>query len=273
MDEIQKEGEWLSKTGFRNLLLVAGESRKHCSMDYMEESVKVLRQFVPMIGIEIHPLETDEYARLHDAGVEYLTVYQETYDRQIYAEVHPKGPKADFDYRLQCPERGALGGMNAVNLGVLLGLAPLGRELLSLAAHGRWLERHYPGTRVGFSLPRLRPAAGMAPPKIVVSDRDYVQALMALRHWIPCAEITLSTRESEAMRDGLIPLMITKISAASSTAVGGYATGETDGEQFQISDSRDLEAMCALLKAKGLDPVMNDWVPLRGGACQICAMD
>jgi 2-iminoacetate synthase len=137
--------------------------------------------------------------------------------------------------------------------------------VLALAAQGRWLERRYPRSKVGFSLPRLRPAAGMTPPKITVTDREYGQALMALRHWMPAADISLSTRETAAMRDGLIPLVVTKISAGSCTSVGGYGEHSRTEGQFEISDDRDLKTMCALLARKGLDPVLTDWVPLRGG--------
>lgn len=263
--DLERQGAWLAREGFRNLLVVAGESRKHCPLDYLEGAVAILRRHAPLVGIEIQPLEADEYARLHRAGVEYLTLYQETYDRSVYREVHPGGPKADFDHRLEAPEQGCRGDLNAVNLGVLLGLAPWRRDVLALAAHGRWLERKYPRIKVGFSLPRLRPAAGMAPPRVPVTDRDFGQALLALRHWMPAAELTLSTRESGPMRDGLIPLVVTKLSAGSCTAVGGYGEGGGTEGQFEISDDRDLATMCAVLKGKGLDPVLTDWVPLRGG--------
>lgn len=263
--DIHREGQWLSEEGFRNILLVAGESRKHCSMDYLEEATKILTEYVPYVGIEIYPLEVEEYARLHRAGVESLALYQETYDRTIYAEVHPGGPKADFDYRVEALERGCKGGFNAIGLGILVGLAPWRRDMLALAAQGRWLERRYPGTRIGFSLPRLRPAVGMEPPKVVVTDREFAQALMALRLWIPPADITLSTRETPAMRDGLIPIVINRISAGSCTAVGGYGQDQGGAEkQFEISDERDLKTMCGVLKGMGLDPVMNDWVRLQG---------
>ncbi len=264
--DLHREGAWLAREGFRNILLVAGESREHCSLEYLEQAVKVVREHVPLVGIEIYPLKVAEYARLHQAGAEYLTLYQETYDQRIYREVHPRGPKADFNHRLEAPARGCGAGMSAVNLGVLLGLAPWRRDVLSLAAHGRWLERQQPGARVGFSLPRLRHAAGMTSPGFFVPDRSYAQALFALRLWMPGAELSLSTRETGIMRDGLIPLVVTKLSAGSCTSVGGYGEPRSSDPQFEISDDRDLATMCAVVREKGLNPVLMDWVPLRGGS-------
>lgn len=261
--DIDREGKWLARAGFRDLLLVAGESRVHCSLDHLELASAILLRHVPLVGIEVYPLETAEYARLHRAGVEYLTLYQETYDRHIYREVHPRGPKADFDHRLEALERGCRGGMNAVGLGVLLGLAPWRRDVLALAAQGRWLERRYPSTRVGFSLPRLRQAAGMAPPRCPVPDRAFVQALLALRCWMPASDLTLSTRESSAMRDGLLPLVVTRLSAGSCTSVGGYGEARRPDPQFEISDERNLDEVCAAARTQGLNPVLADWVPLR----------
>lgn len=263
--DLEREGAWLAREGFRNVLLVAGESRAHCSLDFLEMATRTLLRHVPLVGIEIYPLSIDEYARLHQIGVEYLTLYQETFDRSIYREVHPRGPKADFDHRLDSLDRGCQGGMSAVSLGVLLGLAPWRRDVLALATQGRWLERRHPSARVGFSLPRLRQAAGMVPPRFPVSDREFVQALFALRCWMPASELTVSTRESSSMRDGLLPLVVTKVSAGSCTSVGGYGEGQRTDPQFDIADERSLGEMCAAARGKGLNPVLLDWVPLRGG--------
>lgn len=263
--DIDREGAWLAREGFRNVLLVAGESRTHCSLDYLEMAARALLRHVPLVGIEIYPLGIDEYARLHRAGVEYLTLYQETFDRALYREAHPRGPKADFDHRLESLERGCRGGMSAVSLGVLLGLAPWRRDVLALAAQGRWLERRHPAARMGFSLPRLRQAAGMVPPRFPVQDREFAQALFALRCWMPASELTLSTRESAPMRDGLLPLMVTKISAGSCTSVGGYGSKQRTDPQFEICDERNLDEMCTAARGQGLNPLLADWVPLRGG--------
>lgn len=263
--DIEREGAWLACEGFRNILLVAGESRAHCPLDHLEMATRTLLRHVPLVGIEVYPLETEAYARLHQAGVEYLTLYQETYDRRTYQEVHPCGPKADFEHRLTSVERGCQGGMSAVGLGVLLGLAPWRRDVLALGAQGRWLERHYPWTRVGFALPRLRQSAGMAPPRFPVPDRAFAQALFALRCWMPASELTLSTRESASMRDGLLPLVVTKVSAGSRTSVGGYGSTHRTDPQFEIADERSLDEVCAAARRRGLNPVLTDWVPLRGG--------
>lgn len=266
-DGIRREGEYLHSIGYRSVLLLTGESRTHSSVDYIEEALSILGEQFPMMGLEVYPLETEEYRRLTRAGAESLSLYQETYDTGIYQSIHPRGPKADFSWRLEGPERGCQAGMGSVNLGVLLGLGDWRRDVLALALHGRWLQRHYPGVQIGFSLPRMRPAAESLFNPSQVSDREFVQALLALRLWMPQADLTLSTREPASLRDRLAKLGITRMSAGSSTRVGGYTqAGDGTEDQFEISDNRSMDQVKRQLQSMGLEPVTQDWIPLRGGA-------
>lgn len=265
--DIRREGHYLHSIGYRSVLVLTGESRQFSGVDYIEQALGILGESFPMMGLEVYPLRTEEYGRLVQAGAESLSLYQETYNREIYQQIHPKGPKADFSWRLEGPQRGCEAGMGSVNLGVLLGLGDWRQDVLTLALHGRWLQRHYPGVQIGFSLPRMRPAADSRFNPIHVSDRDFVQALLALRLWMPQADLTLSTREPAFLRDRLMKLGITRMSAGSSTRVGGYTqAGDTAEDQFQISDDRSLEEMKQVLQREGLEPVTQDWIQLRGGA-------
>lgn len=266
-DAIRREGEYLYGIGYRNILLLTGESRKYSGVDYMEQALGILGEKFPMIGLEVYPLRTEEYSRLVRGGAESLSLYQETFDTELYSLIHPSGPKADFNWRLEGPERGCQGGMRSVNLGVLLGLGDWRLDVLTLALHGRWLQRNYPEVQIGFSLPRMRPAADSIFNPHVVSDRDFVQALLALRLWMPQSDLALSTREPAALRDALAGLGITRMSAGSSTRVGGYTqVGDTSEDQFEISDGRTLAEMKDTLLGLGLEPVTQDWIALRGGA-------
>ncbi len=262
-----REGACLHALGYRSVLLLTGESRVHSGPAYLEEAVSALAPQFPMIGLEVYPLETEEYRRLAAAGAESLSLYQETYDRVRYSQVHPGGPKADFDYRLQGPERGCRAGLRSINLGVLLGLGDWRRDVLTLGLHGRWLQRRYPEVQIGFSLPRMRPApASLLQPR-PVTDREFIQALLALRLWMPQADLTLSTREPAPLRDALAGCCVTRMSAGSKTRVGGYGAPEGgDGDQFAVSDDRSLAAVTRALAARGLEAVTQDWLRLTEGA-------
>lgn len=264
--EIEREGAVLAATGLRHVLLLTGESRRHSPVDFLAESVRILQPSFRAIALEVNPLEEAEYARLVAAGADGLTVYQETYDPELYAEVHPSGPKRDFRYRLETPERGARAGMRQVNLGALLGLGDWRREVLRLGLHLRFLQDRFPDLELGVSLPRLRPHAGGFPVAHPVGDRAFVQALAALRLFHPRLGIALSTREAPAFRDRLVPLGITRMSAGVSTCVGGRtepADGGSGDEaatpQFEIADARSVAEIMAMLRGQGYDPVLSDW--------------
>lgn len=279
--EVVAEARHLLELGFRNILLVAGEHPRFVSDGYLDECLAALRDLCPTLGIEVGPMETPEYRRMVDAGCEGLVVYQETYDRDVYASMHTAGPKKDFDWRLACPERGYQGGFRRIGIGALMGLADWREETLALAAHLDYLERHCWKASYTISLPRLRPAAGGFQALTVFTDRDLVQALCAFRLCFPEVGIVLSTREPRLLRDALAPLGVTHMSAGSHTEPGGYTRqGEEDlhltvrgrrvererrcGDdratgQFEIDDERSPQEVARRLCELGLDPVWKDW--------------
>ena len=282
VDQVEAEARHLWAQGFRNVLLVAGEHPKFVSSDYLAQCVTRLREFIPAISLEVGPIETPEYEPSVRAGAEGLVVYQETYDRAAYAELHTAGPKKDFDWRLDCPERAYAAGFRRLGLGALFGLAPWHEEALHLAAHVDHLLRHCWKSSVTVSLPRLRPAAGQFQPRHTFDDRALVQVILALRLCFPQIGIVLSTRETPALRDRLVRLGVTMMSAGSHTEPGGYTgAGEesihqtqrgkavaviaSEGEhltatqQFSIADERSPAEVSAKLRELGLEPVWKDW--------------
>jgi len=207
VQSVVKEARHLAKEGFRNILLVAGEHPKFVSNGYLEHCVRALVAEIPSISLEVAPMETPEYAALAGAGAEGLVVYQETYDREVYAAMHTAGPKKDYDWRLACPERAYAGGFRRIGVGALLGLAEWRTEARSLAAHLEHLLRSCWKAQFTVSLPRLRPCAGEFTPTHPVSDREFIQLICALRLCFPQVGIVLSTREPAALRDALLPLV------------------------------------------------------------------
>jgi 2-iminoacetate synthase len=249
----------LKRRGFRHLLLVAGEHARIVSKDYLVECVRALAPEIPSLSIEVQVLDRGTYERLVAAGCAGLVVYQETYDRATYAAVHRKGKKRNYDWRLAAPDRGAAAGMRHLGVGALLGLHPDWRsDAIATAVHARALARRWWRCDVTIALPRLRPAAGGFEPVAPLDDRDFVQLLCALRIALPDTGISLSTREPAALRDALVRLGVTQVSAGSHTEPGGYAS-ESDAEpQFEISDTRSPAAVAAALRAAGYDPVWMD---------------
>jgi len=265
LDEVRAEGQAIAATGLKHLLLLTGEAPHKAGVDYLESCVRVLRPMFPSLSLEVFPMETEDYARLARAGVDGLTVFQETYDPDLYAELHPAGPKRDFAFRLDAPQRGAEAGLRVVNIGALLGLTDWRREIYVTGLHAAWLQKRYPGVDVAVSLPRMRPHAGAFQPACVVSDRELVQAMTALRIFLPRLSITISTREAPAFRDNILPLGVTRMSAGVSTAVGGHAKPGQAG-QFEISDPRSVAEVETMLQSHGYQPVFKDWEPLEGCA-------
>ena len=282
VEEVVKEGQHLAREGFRQLLLVAGEHPKFVSGDYLAECIRALRDNFPSIAIEVGPMETEEYIPMVAAGAEGLVVYQETYNRAVYAEVHAAGPKRDFDWRLQCPERGYDAGFRRIGIGALIGLAPWREDAIALAAHLEYLLKRCWKSSITVSVPRLRPAAGEFRPLFPMNDRDLVQLVAALRVTFPQVGIVLSTREYAELRDLLTTVGVTMMSAGSHTEPGGYThQGQahihrtvrgriippevpvTDSEiatgQFEISDSRSPQEIANILRQHGLEPVWKDW--------------
>lgn len=262
--QVEDEANLLCAKGFRHLLLVSGEHRVEVSADYLVDVVTRLAPFVPSISIETQTWSDDTYARLVKAGTEGVVHYQETYDRARYAEVHVAGWKRDYDRRLASTERAAEAGIRRLGIGALLGLAEDWRaDVLAVAAHAAFLVRRYWRTEVTVSLPRIKPSASGYQPVVPVSDRAYVQALAALRLYEPEAGIVLSTREPAALRDGLVRIAVTHMSAGSSTEPGGYAHPGEAQEQFHVSDERSPADVAAMLERAGYEPVWKDAFPLR----------
>ncbi len=261
--EVEAEGRLLAERGFRHLLLVSGEHRGIVSPDYVTECVERLAPFVPSIAVETQTWSDDTYQRLVAAGVEGVVHYQETYDRARYAETHLAGWKRDYDRRLAAVERAAESGVRRLGIGALLGLAEDWRsDVLAVAAHAQFLVRRYWRTEVTVALPRITPSASGYQPSAPISDAQYVQAIAALRLVVPDAGIVLSTREPAALRDGLVRIAVTHMSAGSSTEPGGYAHPGESQEQFAISDERSPADVAAMLEAAGYEPVWKDAFPL-----------
>jgi 2-iminoacetate synthase len=281
-EQVETEARHLYAQGFRNVLLVAGEHPKFVAPNYLVRCVERLGKFIPAVSLEVGPMETSDYEPIVRAGAEGLVVYQETYERDIYAELHTAGPKKDFDWRLDCPERAYAAGFRRLGIGALFGLAPWEGEALALAAHVDYLLRQCWKASLTVSLPRLRPAAGEFQPRHEFSDRALVQVILALRLCFPQVGIVLSTREAPELRDRLVRLGVTMMSAGSHTEPGGYTGAGADSvhqtqrgkavpviasegeylgatEQFSIADERSPEEMAARLRELGLEPVWKDW--------------
>ncbi|HET98133.1 MAG TPA: 2-iminoacetate synthase ThiH [Desulfurivibrio alkaliphilus] len=257
--EAEREAKILSRRGFEHILLVSGEAPAKLGVDYLEELARRLRDDFAAISIEVQPLKEEEYARLFAAGITAVAIYQETYDRRTYEEVHLGGPKADYDRRLEIPARVARAGMREVGLGALLGLADWRAEGLALGLHLAWLRKLAWRTGLTVSFPRLRPASGGFTPRVMVGEKNLSQLIFALRLFDPDVGLILSTREEQRYRDGMIGLGPTRYSAGSCTIPGGYGDSAADGEQFAIDDHRDLAEVAAAIRAKGHDPVRKDW--------------
>ncbi len=279
--EVLREGRALAAQGFRNVLLVAGEHPKFISNNYLAECIQALREEIPALSLEVGPMETDVYREFVTAGAEGLVVYQETYDREVYSQMHTAGPKRDFEWRLDTPERAYAAGFRRLGIGALFGLADWRWDALSLAAHAGYLLRTCWKSQLTVSLPRLRPNAGEFEPLTTLTDRDLVQLVCAFRLVFPDIGLVLSTREPARFRDGLIPLGITLISAGSHTEPGGYTGAgranihktergrivENNGGnkwtratgQFEIADERTPSEVAESIRALGYEPVWKDW--------------
>ncbi len=282
VDEVAAEARHLSNEGFRQILLVAGEHPKFVSRDYLTECVRALVPDFSSVSIEMGPMDTEDYVPIVDAGAEGLVVYQETYNRAVYAEMHTAGPKRDFNFRLDCAERGYAAGFRRLGIGALFGLCPWQDEAVALAAHVEYLLKHCWQAQITISLPRLRPAAGGFHPPFSMTDRQLAQLVCALRITFPQVGIVLSTRERALLRDSLVPLGVTMMSAGSHTEPGGYTRQGSEhlhrtvrgrivapefhnGEdrlatgQFDISDERSPAEIASVLRGRGFDPVWKDW--------------
>lgn len=257
--EILKEIEVLKSYGFDAVLLVTGEHDKHVGIDYLLHAVELVKQHFSQVSIEVQPLETDDYIKLKNAGVFSVLVYQETYDRNVYKQTHPKGKKANYDYRLATPDRIGEAGMYKIGLGVLFGLSDDWRtEAIALANHLSHLQKKYWQSKFSISFPRLRPFEGEFSPRAHLSEKELIQLIAAFRICFPDVELSLSTRERPDFRDIAVECGITSMSAGSKTEPGGYSNSEAL-KQFEIHDERTPQQVADMIRSKNYEVVWKDW--------------
>ncbi len=258
-EEIEKEMQAISKTGMKEILILTGESRNMSSVEYIGEALEIAKKYFTTIGIEIYPVNSDEYAYLKSKGADFVSVYQETYNAEKYSEQHLFGSKRVFPYRFYAQERAVLGGMRGVSFGALLGLDDFRKDAFGAGVHAFLMQKKYPQAEIGFSVPRIRPYINNKENNSKdVHEKQLLQVMLAYRLLLPFASITISTRENAKFRDNVIGLCATKISAGVSVGVGGHDGDEKGDEQFDISDPRSLEEICNVVKSKNLQPVFSD---------------
>ena len=268
IEQIEHEMKVIADSGMEEILILTGESRGMSDVKYIGEACKLARKYFRMVGIEIYPVNVEDYRYLHECGVDYVTVFQETYDTDKYETLHLAGHKRVWPYRFDAQERALMGGMRGIACSALLGLADFRKDALASALHVYFLQRKYPHAEVSLSCPRLRPIInnGKINPQDV-GERQLCQILCAYRMFLPFAGITVSSRESKSFRDGIVKIAATKISAGVSTGIGDheskYTGKESDAEgdeQFEINDSRSLHQMYEDMSGEGLQPVLNDYL-------------
>lgn len=262
-EEIEKEMSAIAKTGLEEILILTGESRAKSDVSYIGEACKIARKYFKMVGIEVYPMNSDEYAYLQKCGADYVTVFQETYDSDKYETLHLAGHKRIFPYRFNAQERALKGGMRGVAFAALLGLADFRKDAFATGLHAYYIQRKYPYAEISFSCPRLRPIVNDATinPKDV-HEKQLLQIMCAYRLFMPFAGMTISTRERAEFRNHVIGMTATKISAGVSTGIGSHSdeVEEQGDDQFEIADNRNVDEVFAAIKEQGLQPVMNDYV-------------
>ena len=267
-EEIEREMKVIADSGIEEILMLTGESRKVSDVEYIGEACKLASKYFKNVGLEIYPLNSDEYKYLHECGADYVTVFQETYDSDKYETLHLMGHKRVFPYRFEAQERALMGGMRGVGFSALLGLADFRKDAFASALHVYYLQRKYPYAEYSLSCPRLRPIINndrINP--LDVGERQLCQVLCAYRIFLPYVGITVSSREQKHFRDGIVKIAATKVSAGVSTGIGdheskytGKDNGNTGDEQFEISDGRSFDQMYADMTDEGMQPVLNDYV-------------
>jgi 2-iminoacetate synthase len=257
--EIKLEVEVLKSIGFDHVLLVTGEANYTVNINYFLNAIKQIKEQFSIISVEVQPLSTEEYERLHEAGVYSVLVYQETYHQEVYKKYHTKGKKSNFDFRLDTPDRIGKAGIHKIGLGVLLGLEDWRTDSFFNALHLDYLQKTYWQTKYSVSFPRLRPAEGTVEPNFIMDDKDLTQLICAYRLWNEDLEISISTRENEKFRNNIIPIGTTSMSAGSKTNPGGYVVDPQSLEQFEISDERTAAEIAQIITESGYEPIWKDW--------------
>ena len=269
MEQIEHEMKVIADSGMEEILILTGESRSQSSVSYIGEACKLARKYFRMVGLEIYPVNTDEYRYLHECGADYVTVFQETYDTDKYETLHLMGHKRVWPYRFDAQERALRGGMRGVAFSALLGLSDFRKDALATALHAYYLQRKYPQAEISLSCPRLRPIVNndkISP--LDVGEKELCQILCAYRLFLPFAGITVSSRESARFRDGIVKIAATKVSAGVPTGIGDHeskytgkeAEGDQGDEQFEIDDARSFASMYRDMSEEGLQPVLNDYL-------------
>ena len=260
--EIEKEMQAIAETGLEEVLILTGESPNKSSVEYIGEACKIAKKYFKLIGLEVYPMDSKDYAYLHECGADFVTVFQETYNSDKYKTLHLGGRKRIFPYRLNAQERAIMGGMRGVGFAALLGLDDFRKDALATGMHAYLLQKKYPHAEIAFSCPRLRPIINndKINPKDV-HEPQLLQIICAYRIFMPFASITISTRECERFRDNIIQIAATKISAGVNVGIGGHSQEEEKGdEQFEISDGRSVDEIYQMIEDKGMQPVMTDYI-------------
>lgn len=262
-DEIEHEMQMIAKTGLQEILILTGESKNMSDVEYIGEACKIARKYFKVVGLEVYPMNTQEYAYVHECGADFVNVYQETYNSDKYETLHLSGHKRIFPYRFYAQERAIKGGMRGVSFAALLGLDDFRKDAFATGLHAYYLQRKYPHAEVSFSCPRLRPIINndKINPKDV-HEKQLLQVMCAYRIFMPYAGMTISTRESQKFRDNVISIAATKISAGVNVGIGGHDDEiESKGdEQFEISDDRSVKEIYDEITKRGLQPVMSDYI-------------
>lgn len=261
-EEIEKEMQAIAKTGLQEVLLLTGESKKMSDVEYIGEACKIARKYFKVVGLEVYPMNSDEYSYIQKCGADYVTVFQETYNSDKYETLHLAGHKRVFPYRLETQERALMGGMRGVGFAALLGLSDFRKDAFATGIHAYLIQRKYPHAEIAFSCPRLRPIINndKINPKDV-HEPQLLQVICAYRLFMPFASITISTRECQRFRDNIVQIAATKISAGVDVGIGGHSDGEKKGdEQFEISDGRNVKEVYDALCKNGMQPVMSDYI-------------
>ena len=260
-DEIEREMQEIAKTGVQEILILTGESPKMSDIHYIGEACKIARKYFKVIGLEIYPTNSEDYAYLHECGADYVTVFQETYNSDKYETLHLAGNKRIFPYRINAQERALKGGMRGVGFAALLGLDDFRRDAFATGMHAYFMQRKYPQAEIAFSCPRLRPIINNDKINPMdVHEAQLLQVVCAYRLFMPFSSITVSTRECERVRNSLIKIAATKISAGVNVGIGGHSGEEKGDEQFEIDDTRSVDEVYQAIIDEGLQPVMNDYI-------------
>lgn len=261
-EEIEKEMQAISESGLQEILILTGESRKYSDVEYIGEACKIASKYFKVVGLEIYPVNSDEYKYLHECGADYVTVFQETYNSDKYSELHLGGNKRIFPYRFNAQERAVMGGMRGVGFAALLGLDNFRKDAFAVGLHASLIQQKYPHAEIAISCPRLRPIINNENinPRDV-HEKQLLQIVCAYRIFLPYSNITISTRENQKFRDNIVDIAATKISAGVDVGIGGHGENEKKGdEQFEISDPRNVKEVYNALVEKGLQPVMSDYI-------------